>query len=257
MFLLPAVRDISAAMSARLYVVGTLSLLDAMRKCGVSNIVFSSSCATYGIPDTIPISEGSRQSPTNPYGRTKLMIEQVLKDYGSSYGLKSVTLRYFNAAGADPGGEIGEDHDPETHLVPIVLETAAGLRKKVTVFGDDYDTPDGTCIRDFVHVADLADAHVRSIDTLNDTEPAKFYNLGSGTGVSVRGIIKTAEDVTKQQIQWEIGPRRPGDPSVLIADGSSASRELQWRPRYPDVRVMLEHAWRWLNKSSLAMRERV
>jgi UDP-arabinose 4-epimerase len=226
-------------------VVGTLNLLDAMRDHGVSRIVFSSTCATYGDPVSLPLVEQHPQAPINPYGRSKLMVEQMLKDYADAYGLSSVALRYFNAAGADPGGETGEEHDPETHLIPLTLETAAGLREKITVFGRDHATPDGTCVRDYVHVADLAEAHVRALEAVGAKSGARAYNLGTGRGYSVAEIIAAARRVTGREIRVEEGPRRAGDPPTLVADPRAARRELGWEPRYSDIDTMLGTAWAW------------
>jgi UDP-arabinose 4-epimerase len=226
-------------------VVGTLSLLDTARMHGVSRIVFSSTCATYGIPDTVPISEDTPQKPINPYGASKLMIERVLSDYGDAYGLSSVALRYFNAAGADADGEIGESHDPETHLIPLVLDAASGVRPHITILGDDYPTPDGTCIRDYVHVTDLAEAHVRALDNLGEGNLRRAYNLGTGSGFSVAQVIAAAERVTGRKIPVVIGARRPGDPAQLLADASLLARELDWKARHSSLDHILETAWRW------------
>lgn len=226
-------------------VVGTLSLLDAMRAYGVDRIVFSSTCATYGIPDTMPISEDTPQKPINPYGASKLMIEQVLSDYGDAYGLKSMALRYFNAAGADAQGEIGECHDPETHLIPLVLDAASGARPHVTILGDDYPTPDGTCIRDYVHVTDIAEAHVRALDQLGKGTLRRACNLGTGSGSSVAEVIAAAEKVTGRSIPVVRGPRRPGDPAQLLADARLSNRELGWTARHSSLEHILETAWRW------------
>jgi UDP-arabinose 4-epimerase len=227
-------------------VVGTLSLLDAVRQGGVDKIVFSSTCATYGVPDTIPISEDASQSPINPYGASKLMIERILADYGAAYGLKSVALRYFNAAGADPDGELGEDHDPETHLIPLVLAVAAGRRPHITVFGNDYDTSDGTCIRDYIHVSDLADAHVLAMKGLENGAPLRpAYNLGTGQGISVAEVIDVARKVTGRDIRVVNGPRRPGDPAALLANPTCARTDLAWAPRHTAIDNMIQTAWRW------------
>ena len=226
-------------------VVGTLSLLDTARMHGVSRIVFSSTCATYGIPDTVPISEDTPQKPINPYGASKLMIERVLSDYGDAYGISSVALRYFNAAGADADGEIGESHDPETHLIPRVLDAASGVRPHITILGDDYPTPDGTCIRDYVHVTDLAEAHVRALDNLGEGNLRRAYNLGTGSGFSVAQVIAAAERVTGRKIPVVIGARRPGDPAQLLADASLLARELDWKARHSSLDHILETAWRW------------
>lgn len=225
-------------------VIATLSLLDAMRLAGVKKFVFSSTTATYGEPEIVPIRETTPQKPINPYGFTKLVIEQALADYSQAYGLGYAALRYFNAAGAHPDGSIGEDHDPESHLIPIVLQVALGQREQITVFGDDYQTPDGTCVRDYVHVNDLADAHLRA---LNRLEPGKglCLNLGTGHGTSVREIINACRKVTGHPIPEEMGPRREGDPSELVADACLAQEVLGWEPKYTDVQSIVETAWRW------------
>jgi UDP-arabinose 4-epimerase len=225
-------------------VVGTLNLLEAMRAHGVGRIVFSSSCTTYGVPKTLPIGEDAPQSPISPYGASKLMIEQVLRDYGAAYGLRSAAMRYFNAAGADPDGEIGEAHDPETHLIPLALEAAA-LGRPLTVNGDDYDTPDGTCVRDYVHVSDLAAAHVLALRALEGGGGLTPYNLGIGAGLSNRQIIDAARRLTGLDIKVKIGPRRPGDPPVLTADPARAKKELGWRPRLSGIDDIIDTAWRW------------
>ena len=224
---------------------GTLSLLDVMRAHGIGHIVFSSTCATYGIPETIPITEDAPQRPINAYGSSKLMVERVLNDYGAAYGLKSVALRYFNAAGADPDGEIGEDHDPETHLIPLVLDAALGVRPEITMFGNDYGTPDGTCIRDYIHVSDIADAHVLALSRLKTASLDAAYNLGTGTGVSVAQIIEAARKITKRDIRVVKGPRRAGDPAVLVADPRRVRQGLGWTPRYPTINPIIETAWNW------------
>jgi UDP-arabinose 4-epimerase len=226
-------------------VLGTLSLLDAMRAEKVTELVFSSTCATYGVPETIPIVEDAPQNPINPYGASKLMVERILADYGAAYGLKSVSLRYFNAAGADPGGEIGEDHEPETHLIPLVLDAASGARPDITIFGEDYETPDGTCIRDYVHVNDIADAHVLALKKLHGGRLRPAYNLGTGTGVSVAEIIAKASAVTGRDIRVAHGHRRAGDPARLVADPSRAQGDLGWQPRHPDIGDVITSAWRW------------
>jgi UDP-arabinose 4-epimerase len=225
-------------------IIGSLALLDAMRAGGVDRIVFSSSCTTYGVKSAEPIGEDTPQAPVNPYGATKLAIEQALKDYGPAYGLRAVALRYFNAAGADPDGEIGEAHDPETHLIPLVLEAAAG-GETLTVFGDDYGTPDGTCIRDYVHVADLADAHVRALAAMDRRDGFQAFNLGTGHGLSNMEIIAAARRRTGREIPIQIGPRRAGDPPVLTADAGKAGRELGWTPKLSDVDGIIDTAWRW------------
>jgi UDP-glucose-4-epimerase GalE len=226
-------------------VAATISLLEVMRKHNVSKFIFSSSCATYGEPVEIPIRETHPQAPINPYGRSKFMVEQILDDYQSAYGLNSISLRYFNAAGADPDGEIGEDHDPETHLIPLILQTALGKRDKITVFGDDYSTEDGTCIRDYIHVTDLSQAHLLALEKLMNDDSRGKYNLGNGDGHSVRQVIYTAQEVTGNQIPLEVVERRPGDPAILIGSSEKAVRELGWKPRFADLRSILETAWYW------------
>jgi len=226
-------------------VAGTLTLLDAMRQSGVDRIVFSSTCATYGVPAVLPISEDAAQRPINPYGASKLMVERILQDHKAAYGLRSVSLRYFNAAGADPDGELGEAHEPETHLIPLVLEAAAGRRAHITIFGDDYDTPDGTCIRDYIHVSDLAEAHVLAMRRLENDRMPPAYNLGTGQGVSVAQLIKQARAVTGRNIAVVKGPRRPGDPAMLLADASRATKDLAWTPRHAAIAQILETAWGW------------
>lgn len=231
----------------RTNVQGTLSLLNAMRLVGVDKFIFSSSCATFGNIGH-KISEMDAQNPVNPYGATKLMIERVLQDYAVAYGIGSVALRYFNAAGSDPDGELGEIHDPETHLIPLTLFVAAGMRQNLSVFGTDYDTEDGTCIRDYIHVCDLADAHVAAIDLL---EPSTFkpFNLGNGNGFSVRQVIDRVEAVTGRPIAWEAAPRRAGDPPSLVADATAAREVLGWFPKYPSLDDMISHAWGFLNEN--------
>jgi UDP-glucose 4-epimerase len=225
-------------------VIGTLHLLDAMRATDVDRIVFSSSAAVYGEPTTVPIEEDSGLAPTNVYGRTKMTIEGILHDYAVAYGLRSVSLRYFNAAGADPDGGIGEDHDPETHLIPLVLQAAAGRRPSVTVFGSDYPTTDGTCVRDYVHVNDLADAHVLALESL-ERQTEAVYNLGSGEGFSVRQIIETAQRIVGHDIPVLEADRRSGDPAVLVAGNLRARRELGWTPQLTDLDAIIRTAWNW------------
>jgi UDP-arabinose 4-epimerase len=225
---------------------GTINLLQAMREAAVSRIVFSSTCAVYGAPKKVPIPEDHPQLPLNPYGHSKRMIERMLSDSATAHGLRSVSLRYFNAAGADPDGEIGEVHDPETHLIPLALEAAAGLRPRLTIHGTDYPTRDGTCIRDYVHVADLADAHVLALGYLVGNPGAAAFNLGNGGGFTVREVIAAAERVTGRKIPLREGPRRPGDPPALVANAGSARRKLGWKPRYQALEVMIATAWRWL-----------
>ncbi|MCM2373506.1 UDP-glucose 4-epimerase GalE [Aporhodopirellula aestuarii] len=225
-------------------VVATLSLLEAMRRADVKKFVFSSTTATYGQPEKMPIAETTPQNPINPYGFTKLVIERALADYAHAYGFGYAALRYFNAAGAHPEGHIGEHHDPESHLIPIVLQVALGQRESITIFGDDYPTPDGTCIRDYIHVEDLADAHLRALERL---QPGKgiCVNLGTGKGVSVREIVDACREVTGHPIPVVMGDRRPGDPAELVADATLAGEVLGWKPRYTDVQEVVETAWRW------------
>jgi UDP-arabinose 4-epimerase len=232
-------------------VQGFLSLLDAMRAQDCDRMVFSSSAAVYGTPATVPIREDAVILPVNPYGQTKAMSEQILKDYGAAYGIRSVSLRYFNAAGADPDGELGEAHDPETHLIPLVLATAAGLRPAIDVYGTDYDTRDGTCERDYIHVADLADAHVRAVKALAKTDGAAAYNLGNGRGFTVLEVIRAAERITNRQVLRRLCSRRAGDPAVLVADSTRAQAELGWRRRFAELDTQITHAWRWLLRESV------
>ncbi|MEX2121862.1 MAG: UDP-glucose 4-epimerase GalE [Pirellulales bacterium] len=225
-------------------VVSSLSLLEAMRAAGVTSIVFSSTTATYGAPERIPITEDEPQRPINPYGFSKLVVERALADYARAYGFGYAALRYFNAAGASPDGDLGEDHTPESHLIPIVLQAALGLRDGVTVFGDDYPTPDGTCIRDYIHVDDLGDAHVKALARLAPGKGLEL-NLGTGRGHSVREVIESCRRVSGREIPVSIGARRPGDPPELVADSSRAQRQLEWQPRYQTLDSIVETAWRW------------
>jgi len=224
---------------------GTLELLEAMRRAGVGLLVFSSTCATYGVPVRMPITEDAEQRPINPYGMTKLVIERVLRDYGAAYGLRSVALRYFNAAGCDPDGEIGENHDPETHLIPRVLMAADGTIPHVEVFGTDYPTPDGTCLRDYVHVMDLAAGHLQALDYLKRGGATTAVNLGTGRGFSVREVIAAAERVTSRRIPLREAARRAGDPPVLVADATRARTLLGFAPRFNEIEPIVETAWRW------------
>lgn len=229
-------------------VSNTLNLLETMREFGVKYFIFSSTCATYGIPLEIPITEEHPQNPINPYGRSKLMIEQILKDYEHAYGIKHINLRYFNAAGADPDLEIGEWHEPETHLIPIVLEVAFGKREYVSIYGTDYDTPDGTCIRDYVHVCDLASAHILALEFLMKENKSESFNLGTGSGFSVREVIEVARRVTKREIKVVEVNRRPGDPPVLIASSQKAIDILKWKPKFSELEFIIETAWKWYLK---------
>lgn len=226
-------------------VIGTLNLLQAMREFGVRHFIFSSTCATYGFPERIPILEDHPQRPINPYGWTKLIIEQVLKDYKRAYGLKHVNLRYFNAAGADPDGEIGELHHPETHLIPLVISAAIGLNKEIKIFGTDYPTQDGTCIRDYIHVMDLADAHIKALHYLMDKGKSDSFNLGNGNGHSVREVIEAVRRVGKRDIKVVETERREGDPPVLISSSQKAIEMLGWSPQFEDLEKIIETAWRW------------
>lgn len=225
-------------------VVASLNLLEAMREANVGKIVFSSTTATYGVPTKLPITEEEPQRPINPYGFCKFVIEEALADYARAYGLGYAALRYFNAAGASPSGEIGEDHDPETHLIPIVLQVALGQREHITVFGNDYPTPDGTCIRDYVHVDDLAAAHALALDRLGPAAGLEL-NLGTGRGNSVREVIDACRRVTGHAIPEVFGERRPGDPPELVADARRAQAQLDWRPKYTDIESIVRTAWRW------------
>ena len=226
-------------------VIGTLTLLEAMQAANLNKFVFSSTCATYGIPETVPIPENHPQHPINPYGATKLMVERILADFDLAYGLQSVCFRYFNAAGADPEGRLGEDHNPETHLIPLVLQTAMGMRDCIKVFGTDYPTPDGTCIRDYIHVTDLAAAHVLGLDHLLRGGKSATFNLGNGNGFSVKQVIDAARQITQRDIKVLECDRRPGDPPSLVGSGERARTVLGWNPQYSDLHQILTHAWNW------------
>jgi UDP-glucose-4-epimerase GalE len=230
-------------------VAGTLTLLESMRNCGINKMIFSSTCATYGMPEQIPIGEDHPQYPINPYGRGKLMIEWILQDFAAAYDLKFVSLRYFNAAGADPDAEIGEDHDPETHLIPLVLDAALDRREHLKIFGTDYDTSDGTCIRDYIHVSDLADAHLLALEYLRDGGESNVFNLGNGNGFSVREVIATAMSITGCNIPCVESDRRAGDPPVLIGSSDKIQKELIWKPVYNNLEAIIETAWRWQKKT--------
>jgi UDP-glucose-4-epimerase GalE len=225
--------------------VCTLNLLNAMLDCGVKAIVFSSTCATYGAPVQVPIAESHPQHPINPYGEAKYFVERVLHWYGAAYGLRWAALRYFNAAGADPDGAIGEDHDPETHLIPLVIWAAQGRRSHVDIYGTDYPTPDGTAIRDYIHVLDLAEAHTRALQHLLDGKGNLALNLGTGAGHSVREVIAAVERVGKRKVPAKETARRPGDPPALVADARQANVVLGWKPRYMELDRIVEDAWRW------------
>ncbi|OZB35678.1 MAG: UDP-glucose 4-epimerase GalE [Halothiobacillus sp. 14-56-357] len=223
----------------------TLNLLDAMVRHQVRHFIFSSTAATFGEPRSDRIDESHPQNPINPYGRSKLMVEQLLADYDAAYGLKSVCLRYFNAAGADPEGELGERHNPETHLIPLVLQAASGRRPHIHVFGTDYDTPDGSCLRDYIHVQDLCSAHHLALQWLQEHQQSQQFNLGNGDGYSVLEVIAAAREVTGKEIPVIISDRRPGDPARLIADATLAHQQLDWKPEYPALEDMITHAWHW------------
>jgi UDP-glucose-4-epimerase GalE len=224
--------------------VNTLNLMECARKNRISRIVFSSTAATYGVPERMPITEDTPQLPINPYGTTKLAIERALGDYARAYGWGFAALRYFNAAGAAPDGTIGEDHDPETHLIPLVIYAAMGKRPHIEVFGTDYPTPDGTCVRDYIHVDDLAEAHWLALEKLGPGAELR-YNLGIGRGYSVREVIREVEQVSGKAVAVKEGPRRPGDPPVLVASSEKIQKELGWRPRHTELRAIVESAWNW------------
>lgn len=236
-------------------VTNTLNLLDAMIAADVKRFIFSSSAAVYGEPIRVPIDEEHPKNPLNPYGRSKWIVEQALQDYDRAYGLKSISLRYFNAAGADPEGLLGERHEPETHLIPLVLQAAAGKRASIQVFGKDYDTPDGTCVRDYVHVTDLCEAHWLALQKLAAGSDSAAYNLGNGNGFSVQQVIESARRVTGCGIPVAYAERREGDPARLVADASKAKTELGWRPRLDDLDTIIAHAWKWEQRESLASQD--
>jgi len=224
---------------------GTAKLLAACAAFKCRNFVFSSSCATYGVPARLPLKEDDAQNPVNPYGFSKLVVERMLKDVEAAHGIRHVTLRYFNASGADPDGELGEFHQPETHLIPLVLFAAMGRRPTVKIFGNDYPTRDGTCVRDYVHVSDLADAHVAAINWLETERTSHSFNLGNGYGFSVNDVIKVSEKVTGVSIKTEISFRRAGDPPMLTSDPTKARQMLGWNPKYPKLDQQIAHAWQW------------
>lgn len=226
-------------------VAGTIKLLNAMKENNVKKMVFSSTAATFGEPESVPITEETPQHPTSVYGTTKLMIEQILRDYDAAYGIRSVALRYFNAAGAHESGEIGEAHNPETHLIPLILQVLLGRREHITIYGTDYPTEDGTCVRDYIHVTDLATAHVAALNALREGMGTTAYNLGNGNGFSVRQVIEMVEQVTQRRVSTIEGPRRSGDPAVLIASSEKIMRELGWKPRFGSLEQIIESAWRW------------
>ena len=223
----------------------TLNLLKVMRKHDCNKIIFSSTCATYGELEKLPLTEDMPQHPINPYGATKLMVERIFKDYHAAYGLEFVVLRYFNAAGADPDGEIGESHNPETHLIPLVLDAASGKRADIKVFGTDYDTPDGSCIRDYVHVTDLASAHLLALHHLEAGRGSDFFNLGNARGTSVLEVVEAARRVTGRDFKVTLTERRSGDPPKLVGSSEKAMRVLGWRPRFADIDAIIKHAWNW------------
>lgn len=226
-------------------VASTLNLLDAMREANVHLFIFSSTCATYGEPKEIPIPETHPQNPINPYGASKLMVERILQDYDRAYGLNYVSLRYFNAAGADEAGDIGEDHNPETHLIPLTLDAALGRRDHITIYGADYDTPDGTCVRDYIHVSDLAQAHLLGLRYLANGGKSDVFNLGNGNGFSVREVIETAEKVTGKAIRVVEGERRAGDPARLVGCAEKAKAILGWEPKFTRLETIVATAWKW------------
>lgn len=238
----------------RINVTGTFALLEAMRAEAVSKLIFSSSCATYGVPRCVPITEDAVQAPINPYGRSKHIAEQIIRDVAAVHELSAVALRYFNAAGADPGGEAGECHKPETHVIPLMLKAARRDGEPLTIFGSDHPTPDGTCIRDYVHVSDLADAHVRALAFLAKSRGFHAFNLGSGQGLSIRSLLDAAELITGRKVPHRYGPRRSGDPPVLVADSSSARKTLGWMPRHSSAETILRTAWDWMEKSNKSSR---
>ena len=226
-------------------VAGTLSLLKAMRETKVNRIIFSSTAAVYGEPESVPITENAALKPTSVYGRTKLMIESILSDYDLAYGLRYAALRYFNVAGADPSGEIGEDHDPEPHIIPLIIKTLMGQRDHFSLFGTDYPTEDGTCIRDYIHVTDLAQAHILALNWIEQNRESRIYNLGNGNGFSNRQIIDTVERVSGRKLEVEEAARRAGDPAALVAGSERIKSELGWKPRLHDLGTIVETAWKW------------
>lgn len=229
-------------------VVNTLTLLDAMLRHEVKNFIFSSTAAIFGEPEYTPIDEKHGKQPINPYGHSKLMIEQVLEDYDKAYDLRSTCLRYFNAAGADPDGELGERHVPETHLIPLILQAASGRREDIKVFGDDYATDDGTCVRDYIHINDLCEAHSLALKKMMAADKSARYNLGNGKGFSVKQVIDIAKQVSGNDFKVTIEPRRAGDPAVLVADATLAKKELNWQPEFAELKDIVDTAWRWENE---------
>lgn len=226
----------------------TINLLNAMCQHGIQQFIFSSTAAIFGNPEYSPIDTEHPKNPINPYGRSKWLIEQTLADYEIAYGLRSICLRYFNAAGADPDGQLGDRHNPQFHLIPLALLAAHGNREAITVFGNDYDTPDGTCIRDYIHVADLCQAHLLAMQALDNGKTNTVYNLGNGTGFSVTEVIEMAKQVSQKNIKIIQGQRREGDPAILVADASKIKTELNWQPQYPELEIIVEHAWQSIQK---------
>ena len=246
----------SVAEPARYYennVSATIAFLQAALAAGIERVIFSSTAAVYGNPEIVPIPESHRTGPTSPYGHSKLMVEQILMDFAAAYGLSSVSLRYFNAAGADPGGALGERHAPETHLIPLVLEAAVGKRSDIAIYGSDYETPDGTCIRDYIHVADLCDAHILALRWLEQQPKgtAAAFNLGNGPGYSVLEVVETARRVTQRPIAARVAPPRAGDPAILIAASKQAQTILNWTPRFPALETQIAHAWQFLTQGPI------
>lgn len=229
--------------------VSGLAFLDTLRECGVKRFVFSSTAAVFGEPERTPIPEEHPKNPTNPYGLSKLAFEGILNAYDRAYGMKFMALRYFNAAGADFQEEIGEDHQPESHLIPVVLQVATGERTHIEVYGTDYPTPDGTCVRDYIHVNDLAQAHRLAIEALANGKESTVYNLGNGLGFSNRQVIETARKITGKELPLKEGPRRPGDPAILVASSDKIQNELGWNPKYPDLETIIKSAWNWHSKN--------
>jgi len=234
-------------------VCNTLNLLEVMKEFQVKYFIFSSSCSVYGSPQKIPIEENTPKEPINPYGRTKLMIETILKDYDSAYGIKHINLRYFNAAGADPEGEIGERHNPETHLIPLTIYTALGKREFIEVYGTNYPTKDGTCIRDFIHVVDLADAHIKALEYLLTNNKSNSFNIGLNKGYSVYDVIRTVKQITGKDFKIKKSLRRKGDPPILIADSSKARKFLKWKPHFTELSQIITTAWAWHSKDLFSL----
>lgn len=229
-------------------VQNTLNLLSCMIDLKILNFIFSSTAAVYGEPESLPISEDQKINPVNPYGQTKAIVENILKDYDKAYGLKFMSLRYFNACGAHPDGTIGERHDPETHLIPLILQAASGRKDKVKVYGDDYPTKDGTCIRDYIHVMDLAEAHLLALEDLYQNQSSEIYNIGNNQGFSVSEIVNAAKEITQKKINIEISDRRKGDPGQLIADNNKIIKNLKWSAQYSDLKTIISSAWQWEQK---------